>query len=152
MSIKRFAECIVYDLFNKPWNEKRPVALVLGCSTDEVEDTESRGGGVHMNIVTPCDDALGPIRKEHVRVPTKRTEEGKRSGAKVRRACRIKAAGCICHKTKKTVSWECGHESCMKQSYKANRNFGQGIFICENPACLETHHFQVHQKNAKFFP
>lgn len=147
MSIKRFAECLVYDLFNKPWNEKRPAALVLGCP--EVEDTESCEGGVEVNIVTPCDE-LGPIRKEHVRVPTERVEAGKRSGAKVCRACRIKAAGCVCYKTKTTVSWECGHESCKKQLYKTNKNVRQGIFICENPACLETHHFQV-QQNAKFF-
>ena len=147
MTIKRFAECLVYDLSNKPWNEKRSGALVLGCP--EV-DTEYCEGGVEvLNIISPCDD-LYQITKEHTRVPTERTETGKRGYAKVRRACRIKAAGCVCVKSRTTVSWECGHESCKKESYKANKNMTQGIFICDNPACLTTHHFQVQQK-PKFF-
>ena len=148
MTIKRFAECLVYDLSNKPWNEKRSGALVLGCP--EV-DTEYCEGGVEVNLVTPCDE-LSPIRKEHVRVQTERLETGMRSGAKVRRACRVKAAGCVCYKTKKTVSWDCGHESCKNESYKANKNIGHGIFICNNPACLDAHHFQVQQKEATCFP
>ena len=72
MSIKRFAECIVFDLWNKPWDKKRPKALVLGMPNSVDDDFE----GVEVVLDSP-NLTLEKILNEHVLVKTSRREKGK---------------------------------------------------------------------------
>ena len=140
MSIKRFSECIVFDLWNKPWGKKRPNALVLGM-LNAVNDSFD---GVELVLDSPS-GSLEKIMTEHILVKTEQYEGGKRSKDRLRWSCRIGAQSCLTKDHKKT-RWECGHVDCMTAEYVANRNTARGVFICGNALCLKTHCQQVWSK------
>ena len=77
MSVKRFAECIVYDLWNKPWGKKRPKALVLGMPDHghqpDIEDVLFEG--VEVLLDSPS-GSLEKIMREHILVRTGQREGG----------------------------------------------------------------------------
>ena len=71
MPIKRFAECIVFDLWNKPWGKKRTKALCLGMPST-VDDSFS---GVEIVLDSPS-GSLEKTMKKHFLVHTKQKGGG----------------------------------------------------------------------------
>ena len=144
MPISRFAECLVFDLWNKPWGEKRSNVLVLGMP--DVVDDEFEG--VEVVAGTPS-GSLERVKKEHVLGRTERRENPDNNDPgvrhdRIRRTCHVGAKGCHSKEGKKKVTmWECMHPDCMKKEYQVNRKIAKGTFICENPLCLSTHCLQV---------
>ncbi|KAL7548885.1 hypothetical protein ACHAWF_013195 [Thalassiosira exigua] len=143
MSINRFVECVVYDLWNKPWGKKRTKALVLGIP--DLDTLDETFDGVEVVLDSPS-ASLEAVMKEHILVRTEQKESGKRI-YRVRRSCKISAEGCKARsKDRKKTILECGHDDCMKEEYKANSNVSGGIFICQNDLCLKTHCQEVWSK------
>ncbi|KAL7458010.1 hypothetical protein ACHAWC_009713 [Mediolabrus comicus] len=152
MSIKRFTECLVYDLLNKPWEDsERRDAIVLGvpvedsveCSLVSPTHSEISWGSTNSTVVSRFDDSAlyKQIKSSHKLVQTERKMSGGSGRSdRTRRTCSIGATGCT--KPKKT-SLECMHPDCMKGVKKRNSNYSEGIFICKNPGCLEQHQLQV---------
>lgn len=94
MPITRFAECLVYDLWNKPWGKKRTNVLVLGMP--EMVDEEC--GGCEVVAGTPS-GSLERVKREHYRGRTSKreNEDNPDPGVRhdrIRRSCHIGAKGC----------------------------------------------------------
>ena len=151
MSVNRFAECIVYDLWNKPWGKKSKTALVLGVP-DTADDSFAvlpsfDGVEVVPRVSVSPSGSLDKIMKEHVIMKTEQTEGGIRKKDRLRRACKIGAHGCkALQRDRKKTIWECGHPDCRSHEYKANKKTSRGIFICQNQLCLKTHCQEVWNK------
>ena len=151
MSVNRFAECIVYDLWNKPWGKKRKTALVLGVP-DTADDSFAvlpsfDGVEVVPRVSVSPSGSLDKIMREHVIMKTEQTEGGIRKKDRLRRACKIGAHGCkALQRDRKKTIWECGHPDCRSHEYKANKKTSRGIFICQNQLCLKTHCQEVWNK------
>ena len=157
MSIKRFSECLVYDLWNYPWDE-RPAAINIGVpeevgfecemvSTTLSQVTWSSGSSASGATVVSRESegaaVIAKIRREHQVVNTERKMKGGPGRTdRMRRTCSMKATGCKGSGRNKT-SYECVNRECMNAQSKHNRNTSSGIFICENQACIEKHRNEV---------
>lgn len=156
MPIKTFTECVVYDLWNKPWDDnERKNAILVGVSAEDsvecalVSPTNSviSWGSTESTVVSNLNEEqalMDQIKTSHQLVKTERKMSGgQKRNDRTRRCCSIGARGCDSIDRKKKVSFECGHPNCMQAVRKRNSNYSQGIFICQNPACLEQHRLQV---------
>ena len=132
MPVELFAESLVYDLWNKPWDGERIHALNL-VGMDDAED----GYGIEMLYQPKMNMNRHLVSREHTLVKTSRMETGTQ-GDRVRQKCSYNAKGCQCNGARKTM-YECSNKSCMKKKCKRNCNISEGVFICQNPACLEAH-------------
>lgn len=155
MDVKTFTECLVYDLWNKPWDDsERRNPILLGVSAEDsvectlVSPTNSivSWGSVESTVVSAFDKEalMKQVKKSHKLIKTERKMSGGQGRSdRTRRNCSIGAHGC---EGKKKVSYECGDCKCMKAVRKRNGNYSEGIFICKNPGCLEQHQFQEYTK------
>ena len=150
MSVKKFAECLVYDLWNKEWGEDRRAALNLQCIPIEEIDMGSLWGeddeaaGVEAGLMDSGLAARSPRMIHYLKRTDQVVETGEnRKGVdRIRRACSIKADGCYSFgylgMPKKTM-FECANKNCMKSQKRANRHTTKGVFICQNELCLAKH-------------
>lgn len=153
MDIKSFTQCVVYDLWNKPWDDsERRNAILVGVSAEAEDSVEctlvsptNSIVSTDSTVVSNCDEEalMKQIKTSHKLVKTTRKMSGGQGRADTtRRSCSIKARGCAGAGTKK-VSLECGDPKCMEAVSKKNNNYSEGIFICDNPVCLEQHQLRV---------
>lgn len=139
MPIKKFAKCLVFDLWNKPWDTTRSRPLQLTCDYD-VRPTVDEPRAMHSTSCTQVgqfssnDLYWRDICVQHTISKTKRYESG-RKRERIRRACTYCGNRVMC---------ECTHPACMSKATKKNRNTITGVFVCDKESCIQKHRLDVY--------
>ena len=143
MPVKKFAKCLVYDLWNKPWDNTRSRPLQLTsdyeCGVCPLVDGPR---AMHPTSSTQVGQFSSNnllwrnIQQEHVISKTARFESGGK-GERIRRACLI---------CKNRTMYECQHADCKDKTSKRNRNLTTGVFVCNNEKCIAAHRHDVYSQ------
>jgi hypothetical protein len=143
MSIRDFATRVAYDLFEHKESEQ-PCSEILGNHTSPASASAAGGAGGGTAISSQHHAPL-TWQEAMPHHQIRRTTQMDSSGNAVRRACVMKAPGCIGGLGTK----ECNHKACREFLKPGTNRWGAtyGIFICDNILCQQAHWIRVAEQS-----